>query len=129
MAGVRLTHETLRGVTYVVGTRRRYTVPVLCPKCGTTHTHKTYHLDLDGEGAVIVSPTIFERLREVGLPGLRLENEVLRPPNQSVSIEIGGTPMQMKVAPANGHRPNRLTVLKNKLLQPRLSGLAKPPEG
>lgn len=120
MPGVRLAHETLRGQTLVlVHPTKRYRVPYLCPRCNEVHERKTVHLDLDGEGTVIVSPGVFEELREMGLPGLRVMNEVRRPPAQVISV--GGSVAviesrsRMEVQVAGG----RLTVLKNKLLAPR----------
>lgn len=120
MAGVRLVHDTIRGGTFIVEhPRRRYRVPYLCPACGTVHQRKTYHLAIDGEGAVIVSPKVFERLRESGLPGLQVSNEVRNPP--TIRLEIGN---EVKVFEPQGvaragDRLPRLTVLRNKLLQPR----------
>lgn len=88
MPGVRLGHETLRGVTYTVEhPTRRYKEPYLCPACGTVHLRKTYHLRLDGDGTVIVSREIFQRLRQAGLPGLVVLNEVKHPPNQTLQID------------------------------------------
>lgn len=87
MPGVRLTHETLRGVRVTVEhPTRAYRAPLMCPACGTTHRKKTYHLDLDGEGSTIVSPEVLQRLREAGLPGFSISNEVKRPPAQRVSV-------------------------------------------
>lgn len=90
MPGVRLTHARLRGGTLVVEHPRiRYVVPYHCLVCGIRHERKTYHLRLDGEGAVIVSETVLEHLREIGLEalGLRVENEVRRPPAQVIAMD------------------------------------------
>lgn len=92
MPGVRLAHPSLRGITYVVEDPfRPYTVPYLCQTCQTTHNMKSYHLELDGEGAVIVSTTVYERLQELGMAGLVLMNEVKEPP----PITIGFAGMQV----------------------------------
>ena len=53
---------------------------MVCPTCHTVHERKTYHLNLDDTGAVIVSPVVFERLKEIGLAGLEIVNEVAKPP-------------------------------------------------
>ena len=70
-----------------------YLVPLLCGVCGFPHTTKTYHLNLDSQGAVIVSETVYERLKEVQLAGLTLANSVLVPP----PLTVGG-PMPSRLA-------------------------------
>ncbi len=89
MPGVRLVHETLRGGELLIEDRSRpYLVGWFCLSCQREHRHKTYHLRLDGEGAVIVSTTIYERLRAIGLErvGLAVANEVAKPPAQIVGL-------------------------------------------
>lgn len=86
MAGIRLRHPTLRGGLYLVKHYRRYPVPMVCPTCNEIHYHKTYHLNLDGEGCVTVSSTVLERLKEIGLAGLEVLNEVKRPPPITLNI-------------------------------------------
>lgn len=86
MAGIRLHHPTLRGGVYIVKHLRRYPVPLICPTCKETHFQKTYHLNLDAEGFCIVSPVVLERLKEVGLAGLEVMNEVKRPPPITLNI-------------------------------------------
>lgn len=90
MPGVRLKHPTLKSCTFTVIHTRRYVVPLLCPVCGHPHERKTYHLNLDSEGAVIVSQTVFERLKEIGLAGMQLANEVLVPPPLTVGGALPG---------------------------------------
>jgi hypothetical protein len=120
VGGVRLVHDSLRGGKYVVEhPTRRYRVPLLCPSCGKVHEHKAYHLELDGEGAVIVSEKVFQRLREAGLPGLSVANAVRRPP--TIRLQIGDQLQAFEAvgyAKAPGRLP-RLTVLRNKLKSPR----------
>jgi hypothetical protein len=45
-------------------------------------------LNLDEDGMVIVSPTVLERLKEVGLPELEILGEVKNP--QSITLNIPG---------------------------------------
>jgi hypothetical protein len=89
MAGVRLHHPTLRGGIYLVKHFRRYRYPFACPTCGTVHIQKTYHLNLDNGGFTIVSPEVLARLKEVGLAGLEIMNEVEKPP--AITLTIPGT--------------------------------------
>lgn len=86
MAGVRIKHPTAHSGVFLVRHFRRYPVPIHCERCQTFHIHKTYHLDLDADGTVIVSTTVFERLKEVGLAGFSMVNVVKRPP--PISLEI-----------------------------------------
>jgi hypothetical protein len=120
MAGVRLGHESLRNTTYVIfHPYQKYKVPYICGKCNTTHKFKAYHLDLDDQGAVIVSHGVFNALRAVGLPGLRVLNEVEKPPPQHLSF--GATEVVAALVSADDAKKSfgRLTVIKNKLIQPR----------
>lgn len=88
MAGVRIMHPTLRGVTLLIehpgdGVRRA----------------KDYHLRLDSEGQVTVSETVWARIREAEVAGqweerFVLVGEVLNPPPLSLAspgglIEVG----------------------------------------
>lgn len=86
--GIRLRHPTLKSGLYLVKHYRRYKYPMACPTCHTIHERKTYHLNLDEAGSVIVSPVVFERLKEIGLAGLEIENEVLNPPPLVVSAPV-----------------------------------------
>lgn len=95
MEGIRLVHATLRGVLFCIEhPTRKLQYPMLCGRCSgldksVTHSQKTYHLQLDGEGAVIVSREVLARLEEIGLPllGLRIENAVSRPPTQRFTLD------------------------------------------
>lgn len=87
MPGVRLRHLDYANCTVTVPIPHRpYPVPFLCPTCNKTHEVKTYHLTVDDHGTVIVSTTILERLREVGLAGFTVENEVKNPPPIRLSM-------------------------------------------
>ena len=113
MSGVRLVHDSKRGGIYVVlHPTRTYKEPFLCPTCSATHQKKAIHLKLDGEGAVIVSEQVFERLRECGLPHLEVSNEVHKPPNQIVGI--GAQPGRFDIL-EHEVTGGKLLVLKNKL--------------
>ena len=107
MAGVRLRHVTERSCTYVlVDAARMYSAPVACLVCGTTHTHKTYHLTLDGNGACIVSPEVAEKVGRLGpQTGFTVMNDVARPPTLSIGL--------------NGRRPDVPSIVINpKLKEP-----------
>jgi hypothetical protein len=92
MPGVRLSHPTLRGVTYTLELRGRpYAEPIGCPVCNRFHEVKTYHLNLDGNGDVIVSETVYENLRKGGgLGQLRFANAVANPPAVGLSFTAKG---------------------------------------
>ncbi len=96
MAGVRLHHPVLRGCLYrVAHPRKDFLVslidqdgkPVL-DEHGEPKTERTsdYFLSIDEAGDVIVSPVVLERLREVGMAGFEISNEVSAPP----VLTIGG---------------------------------------
>lgn len=88
MPGVRIRHATERSCTYVIVDQKRpYTAPVVCIACGVTHTFKTYHLTLDGNGAGIVSPEIAAKLGSFGpQTGFTVMNEVATPPAILIGI-------------------------------------------
>lgn len=123
MSGIRLrcTDPDMRGKLYLVEhPMRRYIVPKLCEQCKVVHVKKTYHLRLDGEGTIIVSDTIYDRLREAGMPALIEENEVIKPPHQRVGIEAPALVFgQNDRVVAKSEGGSAFTVVKNKLLHPR----------
>lgn len=121
MAGVRLGHDTARNQTVVLfhPVKRYKNGPYLCPKCGTAHVFKSYHLDFDDQGTTIVSIGVFNALRELGLPGLTIMGEVLKPPPQHLSMG-GQTIVGELVTAEEFKRGNRLSVLKNKIFAPRI---------
>lgn len=95
MSGVRLVSADpdAAGTTLVVSVPVAYGVPFLCPRCKSTHEFKTYHLDIDGEGAVIVSPGVLDTLRRFKMlerTKLAVSNEVRRPP--TIRIRQDGVP-------------------------------------
>jgi len=114
MPGVRIRHETERGVPIaVVHPTKLLKNPVLCRRCQTVHVNKTIHLDLDGEGTTIVSPEALKLLREAGMPGLSIENEVGAPPAQTISLE-GPPGVFTQTVHEYGGKHRRLYVMKNK---------------
>jgi hypothetical protein len=81
MSGVRIRHDTDRSCTYTMVSSRPLSAPMTCIVCGTVHTFKTYHITLDGEGAAIVSPEVWQRVVSMGpQTGFTLESEVKAPP-------------------------------------------------
>src|SRR3990167_5064354 len=98
MPGVRIQHPTERSRTFtIVDSSRPYRSPLLCVAeivvdgelrpCARTHVFKTYHLNLDGAGATIVSETIWQRMAiRLAAAGFALANEVRDPPAQVVRV-------------------------------------------
>lgn len=88
MPGVRIRHATLHSCLVLVpDLSRSLRRPYQCPTCNTVHTCKTYHLNLDSDGTVIVSPEIWERLKGIQDHDFSLENEVPNPPPQVVGLD------------------------------------------
>lgn len=97
MAGVRIQHASARSVTLtLVDGSRPYREPLAClapmvvrgelRPCARTHTHKTYHLNLDETGAVVVSPEVWAYLQRIPGNPFQVANEVARPPDQVVHV-------------------------------------------
>jgi hypothetical protein len=58
-----------------------------CRLCGHPHEYKTYHLQLDGEGTIIVSTTIWENMRKLfDHGGFEEVNVVAKPPAQGIVL-------------------------------------------
>jgi hypothetical protein len=86
-AGIRITHPTERGVTFLlVDGKRPYRYPVNCIRCLRPHEMKTYHIDLDGLGAAIVSREIWDRLKRIPGQPFALDGEVAKPPAQIIGL-------------------------------------------
>jgi hypothetical protein len=63
----------------------------ICRICGHPHDYKTYHFQLDAEGTIIVSTTIWERL--LAMPdhgGFEKINVVEEPPTQHMALRADG---------------------------------------
>lgn len=91
--GVRLKHKFLTNTLYTFSVRwRPYSRPFLCPTCNITHEFKTYHLQLDDQGCVIISTGILKRLLEVGLERLELSvmNVISKPPPIVLDLPSAG---------------------------------------
>ena len=99
--GIRIRHKTLKGILLVVRDQSR---PLLttdgkplppnfhldnCTTCGVPHDVKTYHLQLDSEGTIIVGRPIFEKLQGLAdHAGFELANVVDDPPDQVLHIPL-----------------------------------------
>lgn len=115
--GVRLFHKSAKGGNLVIiHPTRMYRRPFDCPKCQKVHTRKAIHLDLDDQGSVIVSLGVLKELKESGMPGLAIANEVNNPPPQT--LYVGSNPKAYNIEEIDmGHGKNRLTVIKKKFLR------------
>jgi hypothetical protein len=98
MSGVRLRHPTLTNCVFTVeDVDRPYRSPIQCLMCKETHYVKTYHLRLDGGGTVIVSPEILGQLKKLpALAGLTVENEVTKPPAQTIGVGGKAEPFRIE---------------------------------
>jgi hypothetical protein len=107
-AGVRLHHPELRGpaggtVTYtLIHEGRPLKAPTDCWACGETHYHKTYHLNIDSVGDVVVSKKIFRRLKEAGLDELKAMGEVKNP--EPIVLDMGDQTKPLVVSREHGPR-------------------------
>ena len=69
----------------------------VCRLCGRPHEFKTYHLQLDAEGAVMVSTTIWENMLKLfDHGGFEEVNVVAEPPDQHIVLPTA----VISVAPA-----------------------------
>lgn len=103
MPGIRIQHPSLRNCTYtLIHYGRPLKTIIHCRVCGLEHHHKTYHLALDSAGEVIVSETVYQRLKEAGLEELRAASEVARPEAQR--IVLNGFRAPLVVSRENGMR-------------------------
>lgn len=94
MPGVRLHHPDLRNCTYtLIHFGRPLTAPMMCWVCNQIHIDKTYHLGLDQVGDVVVSETVYARLREAGLDGLKATKEITNPEPQVLDMETKTRPI------------------------------------
>lgn len=101
MPGIRIQHPSLRNCTYtLIHYGRPLKAPIACRVCGLTHHHKTYHLALDALGEVVVSETVYARLKEAGLDELQAVSEVARPEPQR--IVMNGNAPTLVVSRENG---------------------------
>jgi hypothetical protein len=75
-----------------------------CWVCQGVHDFKTYHLGLDQVGDVVVSETVYERLREAGLDGLEATKEIPNPEPQRLEVPGQGTRLSRPVVVAREGR-------------------------
>lgn len=112
--GVRLFHKSAKsGTLVIIHPTRRYRQPFACPKCEKVHTRKAIHLNLDDQGSVIVSLGVLKELKEAGMPGLAIANEVNNPPPQT--LYVGSNPKAFQVEEVDMGK-KRLTVIRKKLI-------------
>lgn len=101
MSGIRIQHPTARSMTFTISdVSRPYRAAMHCGApvvvrgelriCGRVHVHKTYHLNLDETGAVIVSTEIVERLRRIPGQPFVVANVVAEPPSQTIRVPLLG---------------------------------------
>lgn len=93
--GVRLHHPDLRNCTIAVAhPERRYPEPWFCPRCQLYHEFKTYHLEIDSVGDVVVEETvIFAKLEAIGFAGFAAMGVVAKPETQRIgfdAVKVGG---------------------------------------
>lgn len=91
--------ESAHGRLVVVrDTARPFDPPhATCATCGVPHDCKTYHFQLDGDGTVIVSTTIWSKLQGmVDTAGFEQANIVKRPPAQGIVVP----PARVTIRPA-----------------------------
>lgn len=88
--GVRVVHDTARsGIVTVPNLSRPFPQPQACPSCQVVHQVKTYHINVNADGAAIVSPTVFQGLKQAGafVSGFRVDAHVPEPPKQVIGYD------------------------------------------
>lgn len=115
MPGIRVQHPTQRSVRYtVVESDKPYPEPYTCTPpefggCGSVHLFKTHHLNLDGQGAVIVSTGVYDRIKQrLAIDGFVETNEVKKPPAMGIGMSAnkrGMTPGIEIVRSPNNKEP------------------------
>jgi hypothetical protein len=92
MAGIRIKHRSvINRVLTIVDGSRPYSAVFECSLCHRSHEFKTYHIDLDGEGAAIVSPEVWSYVQRIPEHGFELTNEVQKPPSRRLAVGFAGT--------------------------------------
>lgn len=93
MAGIRVQHPTARSCRFTIVERDIvYSTPRQCTApefggCGSVHTFKTHHLNLDETGAAIVGDVLYERIKgHLALHGFRETNVVAKPPALGIGL-------------------------------------------
>ena len=73
-----------------------------CPTCNLHHLVKTYHLNLDSDGACIISKTVLENLKRIKAVDsrdgdVRYINEVANPPVQHMAVGMDKSKFTLKM--------------------------------
>lgn len=97
MAGIRITHPTVRNARFtVVESDRPYpSGPQQCTPpefggCGSVHLFKTHHLNIDEVGSAIIGDVLYEKLKLLLVAnGFSESNVVHKPPTLGIGV---GTP-------------------------------------
>ena len=90
----RLRHKTLKGVMLLVRDRSRPLsnagkgLRPVCKVCTVEHIYKTYHLQLDSEGCILVSQGIYDNLvKMIDKAGFDIADVIHDPPAQTIAVE------------------------------------------
>jgi len=93
MAGIRITHPTVRNARFnVVENDRPYAKPYTCTPpefggCGSVHLFKTHHLNVDESGSVIVGDELYEKIKgHLADAGFVWANVVKKPPTLGIGF-------------------------------------------
>lgn len=93
MAGVRIQHPTQRNVRFnVVEPENPYKEPYQCTPpefggCGSVHTFKTHHLNLDETGSVIIGDVLYQKIKQhLIVNGFQELNIVEKPPTLGLGL-------------------------------------------
>jgi hypothetical protein len=93
MAGVRVTHHTVRNARFtVVEQDIPYDQPYQCTApefggCGSVHLFKTHHLNIDETGSVIVGDVLYGKIKHLlALNGFTESNIVDKPPTLGIGL-------------------------------------------
>lgn len=94
MAGIRVTHPTLRNVRMTIVDRDiiyrsgpQQCTPPEFGGCGSTHIFKTHHLNIDETGSAIVGDVLYEKIKHLLVAnGFHESNIVKKPPTLGIGI-------------------------------------------
>jgi len=92
MAGVRIQHPTARNARFTITEPIPYPTPYTCTSpefggCGSVHTFKTHHLNVDETGAVIVGDMLYQKIKHhLVTAGFAETNVVKKPPTQGIGL-------------------------------------------
>ena len=96
--GIRIRHKVMKSCTFVLRDKARpipkrpERVYPTCGICGVPHSFRVYHFQLDAEGCVIVSTSIYqELLRFPDVGGFDLTDVIHDPPTQIIRVPRADT--------------------------------------